>query len=956
MENYLFVWLDANIDKTQKEFQDIWSRLQCIVSTIDTFTDTDECINYLKTVQVEKIFVIVSNALSQTFIPLAHDLPQLDSIFILCDGPIYDEQWLNSWSKVKRILTHIDLISTDLRKEMHVADENSVLMSFLPQTTTPTSEYTMQIDPTFLYTQLLKEALLDIDFDEAKCIPEFVAFSRNRNAENPTELNKIDQFEHGYHDHTPVWWYTFECSFLYRALNRALGFLEVDTILKLGFFLRDLHRDLMALHQEQHAPNYATPLPPVVYRGQGLTVENFNKMKGSIGGLMSFNNFLSTSQEEQVAFDFIKQVRTKPNKIPVLFVMTIDPAVTGPTTTPFASIEGESYYVAEREILFSMNSVFRVDEVKEMDSPHIGIWQANLTLSDSSKDPFFAALINCLQFENTGTTGWTRLGQTLIKLSKFDRAEELYRTLIENTTDVDWNAHYYYMLGLVKWYQNKYQEAISLYEKAVENFLKSTPPKQYDLATAYNNIGLVHWSNGDNQKALEYYEKSLEIKETILPPLDPRLTSTYNNIGLVCYNISNYSKALSFYEKSIAIQKASLPAFHPDIAKTYNCVAMAHLKLNEFAKALEYYEKVLDIQKKSLPDNHPEFIMTQNNIGEVYKNMGDYTKALSYFEQTLAMMEKSLAPNDLRFSSCYDKIAEVYLMTGDYSKSLLFYEKTMDNQKQHLQPDHPDIAACYINLGNTYCCMTEHAKALSCFEKGAEILKELSTPDPQNLVSCYYNIGILHHNMSNYTTAIEFFKRCLEIPNIPLEAADQLYAYPYEGLGKVYQSMNDYATALTYYEKTLEIRQRLLPSQHPNLATAYSHVGDVYRLLGHQETALSYLQKALDIQENVKCDQLELATTYVSMGELLREMHDYSAALTYIEKGLTIREKLLPKVHVDLAVIHHYLAKYYHDIGKHFLAIDHATIAVDIGQQCMSENHPHLLYYKDTLEKFQNNN
>ncbi|CAF4949736.1 unnamed protein product, partial [Rotaria socialis] len=81
--------------------------------------------------------------------------------------------------------------------------------------------------------------------------------------------------------------------FLYGILNRGLRSLDTEAMSKLGFFIRSLHRQLEQLHQEQ-SENFKKSF--TVYRGQGMSKEDFQSLLDSKGGLLSFNNFLSTSK------------------------------------------------------------------------------------------------------------------------------------------------------------------------------------------------------------------------------------------------------------------------------------------------------------------------------------------------------------------------------------------------------------------------------------------------------------------------------------------------------------------------------------------------------------------------------------------------------------------------------------------------------------------------------------
>ena len=79
-------------------------------------------------------------------------------------------------------------------------------------------------------------------------------------------------------------------------LNRALRLLELGIVVKMGFFIGDLHRHIAHLHRVQFGGDNSKNIFKV-YRGQGMLITEFEKLKQTIGGLLSFNNFLSTSKK-----------------------------------------------------------------------------------------------------------------------------------------------------------------------------------------------------------------------------------------------------------------------------------------------------------------------------------------------------------------------------------------------------------------------------------------------------------------------------------------------------------------------------------------------------------------------------------------------------------------------------------------------------------------------------------
>ncbi|CAF1691175.1 unnamed protein product, partial [Adineta ricciae] len=132
-----------------------------------------------------------------------------------------------------------------------------------------------QLDPSFMYTQILKEILFTIDFDEEH-IKEFINYCCDTFDVSENQLTKFKQFEREYRHKTPIWWYSKE-NFIYYTLNFALRVMDANVIVRTGFFINDLHRHIERLHKEQHARE-PSRRSFTVYRGQGLSSADFSEM------------------------------------------------------------------------------------------------------------------------------------------------------------------------------------------------------------------------------------------------------------------------------------------------------------------------------------------------------------------------------------------------------------------------------------------------------------------------------------------------------------------------------------------------------------------------------------------------------------------------------------------------------------------------------------------------------
>ncbi|CAF1225752.1 unnamed protein product [Adineta steineri] len=770
--------------------------------------------------------------MAQQIMPVINDIPQLHGVYMLNDIKILDEEWTKKYQKIKSIHTSTEDLYQRLQFGIKQYHRDSISMSFITANEITLAYDLNRLDPAFMYTQLFKDILLDMEYGK-QAIKRFTAYCRNNNS---VSLINIDRFEKEYHDQLAIWWYTFPSN-IFSMLNYGLRALDADIIITMGFFLRDIHEQIQQLYEQQFIAYGGKSF--VVYRGQGLMKTDFEKLQKTKGGLISFNNFLSTSKDKEVSIGYARIASTEPDKVGILFIMSIDPCI---KSAPFASIKDMSFFEEEDEILFSMHTVFRVTAIKQTDNES-QLHQVELQLT-SDDDQELRLLTDQIRQEVNHHTGYSRLGSLLLKIGQFNKAEELFKVLIEQTSDEDTKAVYYHDLGYVKYHQGAYEEAISYYEQ------KPLPSNHPSLANSYNDMGIVYIKMGEHSRALAFYEKALEILHQTLPSNHPLLASSYNNIGNVYDEMGEYPKGLSFYEKSLEIQKNTLPPNHPSVATSYNNIGLVYVKMGEYSKALSFYEKALEIREKTLPSDHPDFGQSYNNIGLVYVKMGEYSKALSFYEKALESWPKTLPSNHPDLATSYNNIGTVYNEMEEYSKALSFYEKSLEIYQKTLSSNHPLVASSYNNIGTVYDNMKEYSKALSFYEKAFEILQQTLPSNHPLVASSYSNIGLVYIKLGENSKALSYHERALEIREKALPLNHRDLASSYGNIGIVYALTEEYSRALSFYEKAVQIYQKTLPSNHPLLASSYSNIGWVYRNIKDYSKALSYFERALNIYQN----------------------------------------------------------------------------------------------------------
>lgn len=189
---------------------------------------------------------------------------------------------------------------------------------------------------------------------------------RRVSSDNDIVLKQINDFEKDYHSNAAIQWYTRD-SFLYRLINRALRYEDIELIIKYRFFIIDLYQKLDELHQQIiHINNQSEQTITTYYRGQVIPSTELDQLKQHVGSLISINTFFSTTLSLDIALMFAGG-STSDNLItnkPVIFCIEVSSSIEN--TRPYANINFYSDYEEEDEVLFAMGCVFSIEKIDSL--------------------------------------------------------------------------------------------------------------------------------------------------------------------------------------------------------------------------------------------------------------------------------------------------------------------------------------------------------------------------------------------------------------------------------------------------------------------------------------------------------------------------------------------------------------------------------------------------------------
>ena len=587
-----------------------------------------------------------------------------------------------------------------------------------------------QLTAEFMYTQLLKENLLDMEYNE-KALKDMVAHWMQKKNLATSELEFINNFVQKYDSTNAIRLYTHRTC-IYRAINEALRLLKADVIVKMGFFVQDLHQEIKKLHKEQTHLSNGERL--TLYRGQGSSEADLEGFKAREGGLVAFNGFLSTSVDRDVSLALAESNSKdpeSPNQVGILFRLTVDPKN---ASTPFADIRHVSKHPEENEILFSTHPVFRIGKVSVVEG-YDNVYEVLLTLT-ADNDEDLLKMTGFMKKKLTGDNAQARLAKLLIKTEHYVAAEELYKDLLKQEPSSTDAASYYHHLGFIKDKTCNYQEGIKKYKMAIAIRERNLHREFSWFAESYRLISDAHEYVGNIQEAKDCRDMADKYQDLISLFQLPARASHHDE--------TEATITLASSQEEIDGRKTVLATALHLLASTYENVGVLHKETEDYTKALPYHYKALDIREGICPEKHSSLAISYNNIGKVYFCMGQKEGAWSVFKKALEIAQEAFVDLDPDLATCLKNIGTMLSEMGKHSEAQICIERALTIQTRILPANHRDLSSTYAALGTVYFKMERYSEAISYHQKTLDSwVKDLSA-DQKELTTCYNNIGVVH--------------------------------------------------------------------------------------------------------------------------------------------------------------------------------------------------------------------
>lgn len=706
-EEFRLFWLDANIDNSDDSIR-TQTMLLGINPAAQFYTNSIECIDVIKSITNEHILFIISGSFARDVLPEIHNIQSIVGIFIFCANQEYHKTLMNEYNKIVDIFIDQDKLWQSIFQILNLLEKQAITISLFDRNQKLSKDLSKE-SASFLWHQLLIRVLRQMPKNDQskedllnKC-EEYYRF-------NEHELKNIDEFRKDYSYENAIQWYTDEC-FLYKLLNKALRTENIQLIYSFRFFIIDLCSEI-----ENEYLKMKTKTSFKTYRGQIMSIDELEKLKNNIGKILSINGFFSTSLDIDVSFKFARQNVNLNYLQSIIFEIEVDPST---KTSIYADISHKAIYPNEKEILFNLNSLFKIISV-DFNSID-GICKVQLKTTDEGTEDIEQHL-KYIQQEIDECSPIIYFGWLLLnELGQVNEAEKYFQTL-----------------------------------------LKTLSSDHQDIASVYNGIGRVHSERNNLSLALENYETAYEIRRKQLPDNHSLIAASLHNIANIIKEKGNFDKALDYFQQALTIENNNHPDDHVRKAVIILNIGNTLSEKGDYDAALQQLLQALNMFRQKLPDTHPKISACLSDIGFVYQKKGDLETALDYYNKVLKIDEQCLPADHPHLSKDIKNIAFIYLTNKKTEEALHFCREKLHDLKNNSEKSYTRIADILIIMGKVNeeidfdeACRN-YNEALSCLEKSIPVNQRATA-------KCLHSIGVLYGIYKKFDSALENLLKALDL-------------------------------------------------------------------------------------------------------------------------------------------------------------------------------------------------
>ena len=422
-----------------------------------------------------------------------------------------------------------------------------------------------------------------------------------------------------------------------------------------------------------------------------------------------------------------------------------------------------------------------------------------------------------------------------------EQALETALTIARDIGDRSVRRHALRSLGLLRWHQQRHEEAIGLVEQALE--LDREMDNREAVIGNLANLGALYRSLGQHETALQYLHEALDLEQTIerrSAGLVVKESYILHSIGVTHSATGDRVTARDYLERAKASIEGSSAVFNV-VQMHFHLTALARLSVEEglIDEALEMYNEAVELCRRT---RHFEGLTTSLRVrGDVLLNLNRHEEALPDLEEA-ARLYAHLGDQPAQ-ALMWKGIAECRETLGERTGALEAWRHTAEIAEglpgSSLTLEAAEGIAALLR-------QDDPAAALKAYETALALT--VADGDLAKIGGHRYSIGVLRWEFGAYQDALGSFEQAYEDL---LAGGDLLHAgLALNSIGRTLRDLGRYDEATERLEASISLNDR--NGERLLVAHALSTLGDVLLDSGDPDAAGERFGEALEIRKELE--------------------------------------------------------------------------------------------------------
>lgn len=397
-------------------------------------------------------------------------------------------------------------------------------------------------------------------------------------------------------------------------------------------------------------------------------------------------------------------------------------------------------------------------------------------------------------------------------------------------------AECFYLNGAIEKVNNNLEDAVSFWEKSIDNFNKCDNAKEFvDYANALYECVLYYQNKGNYSKSFGYSKYLPTICKGIYGYNSIEHVNALSHLFVDQYHLQRVDEAIKTIQtaKDICDSTSSINlTLKNDVMTSYKIlsnlispklntsklnqnqvlndsiigerrvVAITCLRQGEYDKAIEIYESLFAYYSTNgvTIQNCQSFLSVVSQLAGCFSEIGKYEMADKCLHEGLGIIKKKrIHTHEVRL--LYATLGLNYYYMQNYMDALTNMSKAKQLYEIANDKYGADYAVLLSSMATIFVKEGDFLKALLFNEEAASILKKSIVTNIKEYSRVVNTLAIIYTNTNNFDKAISILRELVKTTK-DKELYEE-YGLALGNLGEIYLRFEDYASAISCFKEAL---------------------------------------------------------------------------------------------------------------------------------------------------------